>query len=287
METNKVELQKVREFGDVFNATFAFIKQEIKPLGISLLVFVLPVILLLSTVMVVFTSMSFGTFSRPDLVGTSTFFIKFAQLYLVIIVLAILLQTMIMVTVYSYLSLYLKDKENTGIPEMFAEIRTNFFPVLGASILGGLVIIVGLVFCVLPGIYLAVCLSMFITALVIEKKGIGNAFSRSFELSHKQWGWTFLIIFVSFILMYVISFVLSIPGLIIGFASVFSNFQNPVNPYEKYGIVYIVYSSIVSSITYLLCIIPALLIAFQYFNIVESMEKHSLIKEINEIGKEE
>ncbi len=283
METNKIKLQQIREFGEVFNATFAFIKQEIKPLGMSLLVFVLPVILLLSIIMVIFSSMSFGVFTRPDIVGTSTFYMKFVQLYLVFIVMAILLQTMIMVTVYSYLNLYLKKIENIGIPEMFAEIRTNFFPVFGASILGSIVILIGLVCCFLPGIYLGVSLSMFTVALVIEKKGIGNAFSRSFQLSHKQWGYTFLIMLVSIILIYVISVVLNIPGMIIGFTSIFHNFQNPVNPYEKYGIIYIIYTAVVSSITYLLYVIPALLIAFQYFNIVESTEKTSLIEEIGEI----
>ena len=286
METKKIELQQVREFGEVFNATFAFIKQEIKPLGTAILVFVLPIILLMSILMVYTTSSAFGTLSNPAMVQTSGFIIKLLEMYLGLFIVAIVLQTMIMVTIYSYISLYLKDKENTGISALFSEILKNFFPVLGASVLSGLVIVIGLICCFLPGIYLGVSLSFFLVALVVEKNGIGNAFSRSFTLSHKQWGWTFLILFVSIIMIYVISIILNIPGFIIGFASVFHNLKNPVNPYEKFGMAYVIYTSIVSSITYLIYTIPAFLLAFQYFSIVESMEKHSLIKDINEIGAE-
>jgi hypothetical protein len=46
MENNRIELYKQREFGDVFNATFAFIKQEIKPLGRAILVYILPFVLI-------------------------------------------------------------------------------------------------------------------------------------------------------------------------------------------------------------------------------------------------
>jgi hypothetical protein len=286
MENHRIELRRIREFGEVFNATFEFIKQEFKPLGKSLLVFVLPFVMILGIVIVLFSSFSFGMLTKPENIGTANYFMTIFQLYAILIIAGILLQTMIMSTVYSYLNLYLKKSE-TGISEMFTEIRGNFFPVLGASILSGVVIIIGCLFCFFPGIYLGVSLSMINIALIIEKKGIGNAFSRSFQLSHKQWGWTFLILFVSIILYYVISLILNIPGMVIGFTSVWQNFRNPVNPYEKYGMAYIIYTAAISTVTYLLLIIPALLIAFQYFNIVETIEKPSLVEEIGNIGKGE
>jgi len=287
METSKIELQRIREFGEVFNATFAFLKQEFKPFGRSVLVFILPSILILGTTIVLFSSFSFGTLTKPENLGTSSYFVEFFKICMIIIVFSVLLQTIIMSTIYSYLNLYLKKVENIGISEMFTEIKANFFPVMGASVLSGIVMVFGLIFCFLPGIYLGVSLSMINIAVVIEKKGIGEAFSRSFQLSHKQWGWTFLILLVSIVLYYVMYIILNIPGMIIGFTSVFQNFKNPINPYEKYGVIYLIYTSVVSTITYLLSTIPALLIAFQYFNIVETIEKPSLIERIGEIGTNE
>jgi hypothetical protein len=287
METKKIELQQVREFGEVFNATFAFIRQEIKPLGKAFLVFIIPFLLLMSISMVLFYSNFFNEFTQPNFSDPTTLFVKIFKMYFVILLFALVLQTMILDTVYSYMNLYLKDKENTGIAALFSEIMKNFFPVMGASIIFMLSLIISFVFCVLPIVYMGVSLSLFFVILVIEKNGVFNAYGKSFQLTHKQWGWTFLLLLVSFIMVYVIYILLSIPGFIIGFTSAFHNLRTTSNPYKMFGMTYIIYTSIVSCIAYIIYTIPAFLLGFQYFSIVESIEKHSLIRQIGEIGNEE
>jgi hypothetical protein len=56
---------------------------------------------------------------------------------------------------------------------------------LGWGILGGLLILVGLVLCFLPGIYVAMVFTILPAIVLLER---GNAISRSFQLVHAQFG---------------------------------------------------------------------------------------------------
>jgi len=290
MEETKLELQKEREFGDVFNATFAFIQQEFKPLGKAILVFVVPIILIMSIALVFFQTSNMNMLRSYDPTNPSSVLQNLPGMFgglFIYLVIVLIGQSVFAGVIYSYLKLYLQRKGDVKFEDIFVELRKCFLPIVGASILASVVIFVGLMFCILPGIYLAISLSMFIPILVIENNGFGNAFSRSFNITHKQWWWTFLIILVGGIMVWVVSFIFSIPSMIFGFTKMFHSIRNHQNPYEMMTTGYIVYTSIVSAVTQLLYIVPYLLIGFQYFNIVEIMERPSLTQKIEQLGPNE
>ena len=290
MEETKLELQKEREFGDVFNATFAFIQQEFKLLGKAILVFVVPILLLMSIALVLFQTSNMNMLRSYDPADPSSILQNLPGMFgglFIYLVIVLIGQSVFAGVIYSYLKLYLQRKGDVKFEDIFVELRKCFLPIVGASILASVVIFVGLMFCILPGIYLAISLSMFIPILVIENNGFGNAFSRSFNITHKQWWWTFLIILVGGIMVWVVSFIFSIPSMIFGFTKMFHSIRNHQNPYEMMTTGYIVYTSIVSAVTQLLYIVPYLLIGFQYFNIVEIMERPSLTQKIEQLGPNE
>lgn len=290
MEQTKLELQKEREFGEVFNATFAFIKQEFKPLSKVIVTFVLPILLVMSIVLIYVQTANMNMLRNYDPSDISAAFSNLLGIYgKIFIYTAVVLigQSVFATVVYSYMKLYLQGKENIGVKEIADALVKYLLPVIGASILMIIVVIFGLIFCFLPGIYLAVSLSMFIPILIIENDGIGNAFSRSFTLTHRQWGWTFLILLVGTVIIWVISLIFSIPSMIMGFTSMWHSIKNHSNPYEMLTTGYIVYSSIVSVITQLLYLFPYILIGFQYFNIVEITERPSLSQKIDQLGTNE
>jgi hypothetical protein len=59
----------------------------------------------------------------------------------------------------------------------------RFFPLLGLAILVGLAAGVGMLFCLVPGIYLQCCLYAATPALIVEDSRIGEAWRRSFDLT--------------------------------------------------------------------------------------------------------
>ena len=289
MENSKIVLYKKREFGDVFNVSFAFIKQEFKPLGRAILVFILPIVLIQGVIGAFYQTSVMDLFKNPDFMadGLGAFLSKFLGTYLVILVVMIVGQTMLFSTIISYLKLYKQSEDEITIASLANEIKKCFFPVMGALFLSLLVIMVGFVCCIIPGIYLGVSLSVFLVALVIEQKGIGDAFSRSFQLVKTEWWGTFLLIFVTIIILYILIIILQIPAMVMGFSSMFHSIKSQTNPFEAFGTGFIIYTTIVSVIQQIISVIPIILLAFQYFSLVEITDKPSLNEKIEAIGQNE
>lgn len=276
MENNFIKLNKVREFGDVFNDTFAFIGQEAKPLLRTLLVFALPLLLLSSLAMAYMQSQQLN-----NIYGTPNFDIwgyigKMATIFVFII----LAQNMLMVTVYSYVKLYhTKGPRNFDNNDVFSEVIRNFFPCLGTALILAIITGVGFIMCIIPGIYMGISLSFVIPIMILENKGFGTGFSRSFDLTHKQWWWTFLIILVYMILAYVFMIILTIPAMIIGFTSILKT-ENILNGTYNYPFYMIIYNAIVSLISTLFYVVLHIAIILQYFNVVEMYEGKTLLEKI-------
>jgi len=79
-----------------------------------------------------------------------------------------------------------------------------------AGILAGIAIAIGLALLIAPGLYLLTIWSLIVPAIVLEGRGVGEAFGRSRDLV-RGYGWTvFGVILVTFLLLVVVSIVVSI-----------------------------------------------------------------------------
>ena len=291
METEKIQLQQERDFGQIFNASFAFLQQEIKPFCLCLLIFVVPIILILGIGFeLIYSSMSkiSQIYSPGQDPGMAFNFLgKFLGQFSIIMILALFAHSSLVITVISYLKIYLKKNDSPTPGEIYKEILKNMFPVILAMIIGWIAIAISFIFCILPSIYMGVSLSLFLIVLIIEEGGIFNAFGRSFQLTHIQWWWTFLILLVSLIMYYSIYTLLEVPAYIYGIKSVIENILQKRNSLMPFNSTYIIYQSIVISISYLIYAIPLLILGFQYFNLVEIRERPSLESKIEEINQNE
>jgi hypothetical protein len=281
-----IEFKKEREFGDVMNATFAFIGQEFKPLGRALLYYAVPVILLAGIAMGFFQSKALP-YQMENAVSTNPFgyIIEFMGLYLVVIFMTILSQTLVMTILFGYIKLYNeRGKDNFTLEDVKAEIGKNFARMLGATLLTGLIVIIGSILCIIPGIYMGVSLSLISAAIVFEGKSVGDAFSRSFDLTKLAWWWTFLLLFLVFLIVGVLGSIVQIPMTVIGVTSAMMEItKNGGEMPDSLKTFMIVYSSISTVISTLLYTIAYTAIAFQFYNLVEKKEKPSLEEKINQI----
>src|SRR3989339_879216 len=109
METKFLELRKIRDFGEILNATFIFLKQNYKPLFKALLTFAGPFILLSAIATGYYQSnalnATFFTFN-PGMNSVLSYFEDIMLSLLLLIVASALSYTMIITTVYSYMKLY-------------------------------------------------------------------------------------------------------------------------------------------------------------------------------------
>ena len=84
---------------------------------------------------------------------------------------------------------------------------------LGLTILAGLMIGIGLILIIIPGIVLGTFLSLAVPALLFERIGVFSAIGRSFELVSGRFWSILLLLLVTFVAVLVVSFVF---GLLIG-----------------------------------------------------------------------
>ncbi len=71
----------------------------------------------------------------------------------------------------------------------------SLLPVALAAIAFGILVILGFVLLIVPGIILAVALWVYVPAIVVEKAGVGTSFKRSRELT-KGHRWSILVLYI-------------------------------------------------------------------------------------------
>ena len=239
MENNYINLKQERDFGEVFSTGIAFIKQEYKQLGMAILYFVVPVLLVASIFLVILTTKQqamIGDISGSNDNYMNNPFSYMSDIFGYVILIGLLYATAITslkCTIYGYVKLYVeKGKDGFSLNDVWDEILRYFLPVFGVSILVGLIIAVGFMFCVIPGIYLGTSLCLIFIALIYEGKGFSNAFSRSFELTKQDWWITLVLLIVTYLMIYIITLVFSVPSILLGLKPMLSNLKNLEDPSE-------------------------------------------------------
>ncbi|MCD6354230.1 MAG: hypothetical protein J7L95_01655 [Prolixibacteraceae bacterium] len=268
MVEKEIHFRKKREIGDIVNDTFAFIKQEHRPILQLVFKYVLPFLILYGVVQVYVQMKVIGNidFSDPEEmmanIGPIYLNIFFVSLF------SLFVQSLLAGTYFSYIEIYVKrGKGNFDLNEITPLLFSNSLLVLGVSLIVFALFTFGLILCFIPGIYFANSLSLAFAIVIFEKKGIGNALSKSWRLVHSQWWNTFLINLLGVILLSAISFVLSIPSMIAGIStSIFSLKETGTLDYPVW---YWVVLGASTAVTTAFWIIPYTFIAFQYFNLEE------------------
>jgi hypothetical protein len=111
--------------------------------------------------------------------------------------------------------------------QAWTELRPRILPLLGTTLLIGVCVVVGIVLCVLPGIWIAVLFSLATPALVLEGLTVRQAFTRSKELVRGAWWSTFGFLVAAVAISWVVNLVLSLPFGGSGFGAAFSGQYAP------------------------------------------------------------
>jgi hypothetical protein len=205
-----------------------------------------------------------------------------------LMVMSIIATTMLLSTVYCYIKLYIQQgTDGFSINDVWIEVTKNFWSVFGAMIVTCIVIFVGFMLCFFPGIYLGVALSIVFCIMIFEEKGYSVAFSRSMKLINTNWWGTFGVFIVVTIIIYIIAILFSIPGVILGFKSMFMNMKPGQMPMMDLPVSYYVLSAFTSLLTQALTVIPIVMTAFIYYSTVEKVEKPSLMDKIGQIRNDD
>lgn len=285
--TQKLQLYKIRDFGAKINATVDYLRGNILPLLKVVLLIVVPFGLLMG----IFFSEMFSSMMQfslnPEMASGGDLSLVGGLLtsYLLMIAVSTLSASFMLTSIYTYM--LLNDKAETPPAPMevlkaaLAKVPKMMLLMILITIVGG----IGMVFFIIPGIYLYVTLSLALPILVFEDLGIGDSFSKSFKLIKGKWWSTCGLLVITGIIASVIGYALSVPlsmGVFWDMSSVTST-GDPSAVLESFSswtaVLGMSLMMIASYVTYL---IPLIALGFQYFNLSERVEGRGIRNQIDE-----
>lgn len=271
----KVDFKQSRDFGQLVNDTFVFVKQNWKPLGKAIFI-ICGFFIAVGMVVSIFNQLRmFGE------IGTTKprFGNIFSPLYFLEVLFSIGSYTLMGLTTFSYISLYIE--KNGGSPsteEVWSYVKYYFWRFLGSQIALGILVMIGFVLCGIPGIYLFPIVMIMQAMIIFENASLGYVFDRGFKLIKENWWTTFGAFVIIGIAVYALFMIIILPvSIVTGASMAVSKTGTPM----AFVILMSVLAHGIQVVTALLYIVTAL----AYFSLVEKKEGASLLDKVNTIGQ--
>lgn len=290
MTNQYIEFKKERDFGLILGDTFAFLRNEFKPLLKILFSIAGPAIIVL------ILALAFYTYTAGDLAGFNflqpsfnmvsplMFLLAFAC-YMIAAIVAYVLSVSVTL---NYIKSYIENNGSVDFNEIKADTKTTFWSFLGLAILKGITIILAIVLCFLPVLYAMVPMAIVFSIFVFQsRKSPTEAYSESFSLVNEDF-WTAFGSFIVFVIIYyVLSMVFSLPTAIYSIvkngissgimdAESMQNFTDPI---------YVLLNVLASFVQFFLNIILIIGGAFIYFHLNEKKNFTGTYERIGSIGE--
>lgn len=287
----KIELQRERDFSENISTLFQVVRTQFKKLFGSILFIAGPIILIASILLAYAAVENLDMITNPDPDFLGGMLSAYSRAILGYIGLWFG-YSMVGVVTFSYLKVYQQsdDPQSITTDDVWKESKKHILKILLASILTGIMIALGAIFLVIPGLILAIYLSMVNPTIIFEKESVGESINKSFRyISDNFWITVGLAIVVT-IITYIISIAFSIPSAILGFVLSFnslSSFESGEagGASETFKIVYMAATMIANLAGMIISAIPNISIALHYFNLKEQKDSTGLMGQISQMGK--
>ncbi len=273
--TERINFRQVRDFSEVFNAAFAFTRQNFKPLGKAILFIAGPLILIQG----ILTGL---TQADSLLVPANVLTGGFWAQYGVLILAALLGAVMVTGVVCEYVMLYINKPEGEiTIEEVWQGLKRDFGMFFWTTILAALLIVVGAMLCILPGVYLFITLTPILILRLNENLDFGEAMTRCRELIRDYWWTAFGLIFIAYLVVYAVVFVFQLPQTVLTLAVTFHAIDASEESLRPVFMITSILASFSGMISYAF---PELVACLLYFSLVEHKEATGLMGRIDQIG---
>jgi hypothetical protein len=279
MAQEKIQLRKIRDFGEVFSDTFQYIKQEFKPLLIAFTIIGLSFVILDSILLVLYRNHLQQVTSYVNGSNTVTISTLFS-IYDSTFFLMILVSIVSFAAMFTCIAVYMKYYEEHAVsptPNQMWRIFFKYFPrTLVLALLTSLTSILGFFFCFFPGFYFAFVFMPYAFIVINEDLSIGQAFSRCFEIIKENFWASAGLYIVLGILIAVLSLLIGvITEVATGASSLFSMEAYKGNP---------TLDIILNIVQYYFYIVLYVAVGLQYYNLVEKKDGAGLSKRLETLG---
>lgn len=279
MAQQKVELRKIRDFSEVLNDTFLYIKQNLKPL-LTCFIGISGIFMLGSAVINGIYEAEAGNVFQKIFKGgnydnnTPSFL---SGTYLLVAILGWLNVVAMKTSLIAYVKVYeAKQGEAPELSEVWLVFTKYFAKVFFYSLPVVLLSILGLLFCIAPGVYFWVVLLPFEMVLVIEETFSG-AWERCFAIIKENF-WPSLGIYIVAYLIYLVSAFL-IGAVMSGITGGIAFFTT-----RDFGTTLGLVTSILNIFSFVFFIVWYIAAVLNYFSLAEKYDGTGMMRRIDNIG---
>lgn len=281
----KIEFKKQRDFGQVINDTFTFMRQNFKPLiktyfafcGLFVLGSMLSLIVYQYKMVNIVNVISGGRRSGGFGLG-SVYSIE----YFLSILFSLASYSSMTVAILSYIAIYVqKGNQTPTLDEVWGYFKYYFFRIFGSSLLSILMLSIAFLFCLIPGFYLFPFIAMMFPIMIIENGSLNYSLTRSFKIIKDNFWLTFGTLIIVWIIIYACMTMVVLPTTILNMIGMFSK----TGP--KLSLTLSMITTILQSLCQVFTIIPIITITLMYFNLVEQKESTGLMERISNFGTPE
>ncbi|HEY9003306.1 MAG TPA: hypothetical protein VIM89_18265 [Mucilaginibacter sp.] len=281
---SKIELAKPRDFGEIIGDTFAFVKQNFKPLLKYFFIFCGFFLLAtgaVDTLNQIQTLNRFNNFNPNSFDNQMGPFSTFTPTYFLTLFFMLVEYMAITVMTLSFMALYKqKGNEVPSTEEMWGYFKFYFLRVAGSAFVVSILTILACFLCLVPGIYLYPIMSLVFPIIVVENASFGYAFNQSFRLIKDSWWTTFGVMIVIGLILSVAAGVLVLPSVIFTAGSVFMHMTKGTAT----SIAGVVITSALKQCSHVFHILSVVATCLIYFSLHEMKEGTGLMERINQFG---
>jgi hypothetical protein len=281
MEQPKIEFRQIRDFGEVINDTFIFLKQNYKPL--LKIVFIISSLFILANI--IFSSINLyymqKTVSLNGEKYNSVVISRSLQGAVLVGLFSFVTLYVISLATYSYISVYVEKKRETPtLEEVWSYSKYYALRFLWANFLAIFILIVGFVFCIIPFFYLWPIISLALSAIVLENGNIFSSFTRGFKLIKENWWMSFGTLIILTAIYYACAMAIVLP------VTIASSGANLFLPDFNSPFYVLVIKSVLTSLAQFFMLIPIIGVSLLFFSLVEKKESEGLLERIESVGAE-
>ena len=303
----KINFRQSRDFGETFNVSVKFFRQNFKLFFQSLIFIAGPFILVSAIAGAFYQSSAVSIFSLARK-GESDVFSQFGWTYLVFILAAILANIVLIGTVFSFMINYM-EKGPGGFTvndvskilfKNIGNILLVFFILMFLTIVV-LAIVVGVIVAiasVVPVLGILFGIALFFGLLILfpplmwqlsvvylvkmqEDKGVFESFGRTRKVMRDNFWWTWVIMVCAVFAVGIISFVFALPQAVYQAVLMFSHFKDGAG---EPSIPFLIVATVCTFCTTLLYSGLYVISAFHYYSLAEQKDGIGLLERIEEIG---
>ena len=262
--------KRSRDIGDTLTDTFIYIRENFKTLGKGFLFFVIPLYIIQFFLLKDYQAQAFSQMFDPT--NTISPGSIFGWKYFLGLFLSIASTSMMTVITLKHINLT-SSSEEPSLGNLSEGAIPNMFRFIWLYTLVSLASGFSMLLFIIPGIFMAVKLSLSFSALIIEDNSISEAISRSWELTKDHWWVTFALLIIMYIISFMVSYSVLIPTIILSAFTAESGLATDSTFWTSiYTIINAVFTA-VSALTYSVMLIAT---SLHLYNLAERKEGGSL-----------